>query len=178
MPKKKANLANKRLNKLELSWERDKQSLLQVNEEKILEVLQPHMRLKTFLRRGYPGTQLPQKMGNPTVKDLSFLKFMDCKNLFGILSLGQLPSLKRLSSSHKKHMQYMDDQSYVDGVDGHISFPALDFLMLERLPSLMKLSKEKETTCFHVSQRWKLLIATTKLAFPSICQLTKTLWLY
>ncbi|XP_028754373.1 putative disease resistance protein RGA3 [Neltuma alba] len=115
---KKANLADKRLNELELSWERNEQSQLQENEEKILEALEPHAQLKSLVARGYLGTQLPQWMINPT----------------------------RLSLWDMNHVQYIDEESYVDGVDR--GFQALEDLQLSRLQSLVKLSREDADSMF------------------------------
>ncbi|XP_028754365.1 putative disease resistance protein RGA1 [Neltuma alba] len=137
---RKANLADKRLNELELCWRRNEQSHLQENEEKILEVLQPHTQLKRLAVEGYLGTQLPQWMINPTLKDLISLRLMGCKNLACISCLAKLPSLKRLSLWGMNGVQYIDEESYVDGVDR--GFQALEDLELGMLPSLVKLSRE------------------------------------
>ncbi|XP_028754370.1 putative disease resistance protein RGA1 [Neltuma alba] len=143
---KKAKLADKRLNDLELYWRRNEQSQLQENEEKILEALQPHKQLKSLVVEGYLGTQLPQWMINPTLKDLISLRLKGCKNLVCVSCLAKLPSLKRLSLSDMNHVQYIDEESYVDGVDR--GFQALEGLELLRLPSIVKLSREDGDSMF------------------------------
>ncbi|XP_028754371.1 putative disease resistance protein RGA3 [Neltuma alba] len=143
---RKAKLADKRLNDLELCWRRNEQSQLQENEEKILEALQPHKQLKSLVVEGYLGTQLPQWMINPTLKDLISLRLKGCKNLVCVSCLAKLPSLKRLSLSDMNHMQYIDEESYVDGVDR--GFQALEDLELLRLQSIVKLSREDGDSMF------------------------------
>ncbi|XP_028787894.1 disease resistance protein RGA2-like [Neltuma alba] len=146
MDAKKANLADKRLDELELSWKRNGQSQLQENEEEILEALEPHKQLKCLVVKGYLGTQLPQWMINPTLKDLISLQLKGCKNLVRVSCLAKLPSLKRLSLENMNHVQYIDEESYVDGVDR--GFQALEGLELLRLPSIVKLSREDGDSMF------------------------------
>ncbi|XP_028754372.1 putative disease resistance protein RGA1 [Neltuma alba] len=143
---RKARLADKRLNKLELSWERNEQSQLQENEEKILEVLQPHAQLKSLIVKGYLGTQLPQWMINPTLKHLISLQLVGCKSLVCISCLAKLPTLKRLSLTDMNHVQYIDEEPYVYGVDR--GFQVLEKLQLSELLSLVKLSREDGDNMF------------------------------
>ncbi|KAI9073423.1 hypothetical protein K1719_044608 [Acacia pycnantha] len=86
MDAKEANLADKNLIDLVLSWERNEGSQLEENDEHILEDLQPHSQLK-------------------------------------MLSIGG----------------YFDNESYDDGVAR--GFNNLKFLLLEKLPNLVKLSR-------------------------------------
>ncbi|KAI9073433.1 hypothetical protein K1719_044618 [Acacia pycnantha] len=51
--------AEKGLNELELSWQRNEESQSEGNEEQILEVLQPHPQLNRLRIKRYFGTQLP-----------------------------------------------------------------------------------------------------------------------
>ncbi|XP_028789552.1 putative disease resistance protein RGA3 [Neltuma alba] len=139
MDAKEANLADKHLTELVLSWERNEESPLQENDELILEDLQPHSQLKILSIGGYFGTQFPQWMGNPALKYLSNLELVDCKNCFDISPLEKLPSLTNLSLSNLNLLQYVDNESYNNGVVR--GFTTLKFLLLEKLPNLVKLSR-------------------------------------
>ncbi|KAI9071513.1 hypothetical protein K1719_046521 [Acacia pycnantha] len=139
MDAKEANLADKHLNELVLSWERNEESQSELNDEHILEDLQPHSQLKILLIGGYLGTQFPQWMGNSALKYLYQLELVDCKNCFHISPLEKLPSLTDLSLSNMNLLQYVDNESYDDGVAR--GFNNLKFLLLEELPNLVKLSR-------------------------------------
>ncbi|KAK4261266.1 hypothetical protein QN277_004289 [Acacia crassicarpa] len=114
-------------------------------EKQILEVLQPHPHLNRLRIKRYFGTQLPHWMRIPTLKDLTFLELEDCKNVFCISCLKNLPSLRCLILQNMEHLQYVDDGSYVDGVARAFN---LKFLLLEKLPSLKKLSREDGDNMF------------------------------
>ncbi|KAI9111654.1 hypothetical protein K1719_017344 [Acacia pycnantha] len=146
MDTKEANLADKHLNELVLSWERNEESQSEENDEHILEDLQPHSQLKSLLIGGYFGTQFPQWMGNSALKYLYELELVDCKNCFHISPLEKLPSLTRLSLSNMNLLQYVDNESYDDGVAR--GFNNLEFLLLEKLPNLVKLSRAEGDNVF------------------------------
>ncbi|KAK4261265.1 hypothetical protein QN277_004288 [Acacia crassicarpa] len=139
MDAKEANLADKHLNELVLSWERNVEPQSEENDEHILEDLQPHSQLKSLSIGGYFGTQFPQWMGNSALKYLNDLELVDCKNCFHISPLEKLPSLTHLSLSNMNLLQYVDNESYDDGVA--TGFNNLKFLLLEKLPNLVKLAR-------------------------------------
>jgi len=57
---KEANLSNKQLNKLYLSWDENKESKLQQNVEEILGALQPDtQQLQSLTLQGYKGANFP-----------------------------------------------------------------------------------------------------------------------
>ncbi|KAI9111615.1 hypothetical protein K1719_017305 [Acacia pycnantha] len=145
MDAKEANLAEKRLNELELSWERNEESQSEGNEEQILEVLQPHPQLNLLRIKGYFGTQLPHWMRIPALKDLTSLLLEDCKNVFCISSLKNLPSLSWLILKNMEHLRYVDDGSCVEGAARAFN---LEILWLKKLPSLKKLSREDGDNMF------------------------------
>ncbi|KAF7809253.1 putative disease resistance protein RGA3 [Senna tora] len=140
MDAKAANLMNKNLNNLWLSWETNEGSRLQGNAEQILEVLQPHTQLKTLSVIGYMGVQFPQWMGSPTFKDLYSIELVHCKYCLSLQLLAKLPSLRKLGLSNMNKVQYIDEESYDDGVAR--GFKALEYLRLGNLPNLIGLSKE------------------------------------
>ncbi|KAF7809254.1 putative disease resistance protein RGA3 [Senna tora] len=146
MDAQEANLANKHLKELVLSWGKNEEYKLQKNVEQILQVLQPHTQLNTLLVGGYMGSQLPQWMLDSTLKDLCRLELADCENCIQIPPFGKFPSLENLKLSNMNHVQFIDEESYEVGVAR--GFKALKFLLLEKLPNLEKLSKEEGDNIF------------------------------
>ncbi|KAI9070593.1 hypothetical protein K1719_047443 [Acacia pycnantha] len=144
MDAKEANLAEKRLNELELSWERNEESQSEGNEEQILEVLQPHPQLNHLRIKGYFGTKLPHWMRIPTLKDLTSLELRIVKCFLHFVpeksSIFEAAEFKNM-----EHLQYVDDGSYVDGVARAFN---LKFLGLRKLPRLQKLSRENGDNMF------------------------------
>ncbi|KAI9073425.1 hypothetical protein K1719_044610 [Acacia pycnantha] len=113
---KEANLADKHLNELVLSWERNEESQSEENDEHILEDLQPHSQLKSLLIGGYFGTQFPRWMDNESYDDGVARGFNNLK----FLSLEKLPNLVKLSRA-----------------DGDIVFPCLSTLHISHCPKLI-----------------------------------------
>ncbi|AES96304.1 LRR and NB-ARC domain disease resistance protein [Medicago truncatula] len=141
---KKANMSRKKLNQLWLSWERNEASQLEENIEQILEALQPYtQQLHSFGVGGYTGARFPQWISSPSLKDLSSLELVDCKNCLNFPELQRLPSLKYLRISNMIHITYLFEVSY----DGE-GLMALKSLFLEKLPSLIKLSREETKNMF------------------------------
>ncbi|KAI9073419.1 hypothetical protein K1719_044604 [Acacia pycnantha] len=170
MDAKEANLADKHLNELALSWERNEKSQSQENDEHILEDLQPHSQLKSLLIRGYFGTQFPQWMGNSTLKYLTNLELVDCENCFYISPLEKLPSLRHLSLSNMNLLQYVDNESYDDGIAR--GFNNLKFLLLEKLPNLVKLSRADGDNVFPRLSTLQITLCP-KLILPCLPSVTE-----
>ncbi|KAK7359118.1 hypothetical protein VNO77_01064 [Canavalia gladiata] len=144
---KNANMANKYLTDLQLTWGRNEESELQEDVEQILEMLQPHTQhLQTLCVEGYTGGHFPQWMGSPSLKNLRHLELVDCKNCLHLPMLGKLPSLKRLEIHNMNHVKYLDNESYISGVAG--GFMVLESLILEKLPNLIGLSRENGENMF------------------------------
>jgi len=75
---KEANMLSKHVNSFWLSW--DKESELQENVEKILEVLQPYIQQLQELRvEGYTGSYFPEWMSSPSFKHLRSLFHTNAK---------------------------------------------------------------------------------------------------
>ncbi|MED6139468.1 hypothetical protein PIB30_084136 [Stylosanthes scabra] len=101
--------------------------------ERVLEALQPSMHeLQSLHLGGYPGVQFPQWMGSPSLKHLREVVIGDCKNSSSLPTLRKLPSLKRLEISNINHVTY------------------LELLILNKLPNLMRLSREEGENMFPV----------------------------
>ncbi|GAU47908.1 hypothetical protein TSUD_238750 [Trifolium subterraneum] len=148
---KEANMFSKHLNLLWLSWERTEESQLQENVEQILEVLQPHFhQLRELGVEGYTGVHFPQWIG-PSFKDLQYVYLRDCQSCLHLPQLGKLPSLKELFISNISRITYLEEESNDRGVAG--SFITLEHLSLEKLPNLIRISRDDRENMFpHLSE--------------------------
>ncbi|MED6162552.1 hypothetical protein PIB30_071573 [Stylosanthes scabra] len=144
----KANMGDKQLHHLLLSWGRVEESRLQAKDvERVLEVLQPSMHeLQSLHLGGYPGVQFPQWMGSPSLIHLREVLIVDCKNSSSLPALRKLPSLQRLEISNINHLMYLDKDTY----DNKGAFIALECLVLNELPNLIRLSREEGEIMFPV----------------------------
>ncbi|MED6179500.1 hypothetical protein PIB30_001798 [Stylosanthes scabra] len=143
---KEANLKGKQLDELKLSWGRNEESKLQQNVDQILEALEPHPKLINLGVVGYQGNYFPHWMGNPDLKNLCFIKLVDCWHSQQLPPLGRLPSLERLVICCMHNLKYVDDESYDGGVAR--GFPSLEYLALSCMPNLEGLSKEEGRDIF------------------------------
>ncbi|RHN55112.1 putative leucine-rich repeat domain, L domain-containing protein [Medicago truncatula] len=148
---KEANMFSKHLSLLWLSWERTAESQLQENVEQILEVLQPHIHHLQELRvEGYTGVHFPQWMSSPSLKNLHCVYIKDCQSCLHLPQLGKLPYLKELFISNVSRIIYLDEESYDGGAEG--GFTELEHLSLEKLPNLIRISREDRENLFpHLS---------------------------
>ncbi|CAJ2647967.1 putative disease resistance protein RGA4 [Trifolium pratense] len=163
---KEANMSSKHLNQLRLSWGRNEGSQLQENVEKILEVLQPHTQQLDFLGvGGYTGTYFPQWMSSPSLKGLTSLQLADCKSCLHLPQLGKLASLKNLKISNMSHVIYLRDESYNGGVGGLM---ALEALVLENLPNLIRLSREDGENMFPALSLLQITECSNLSGFPCL----------
>ncbi|QCE05859.1 disease resistance protein RPM1 [Vigna unguiculata] len=138
---KESNMSSKKLNKLTLRWEGFREGELARNDEEVLEALKPCTQTLQSLRlEGYQGVCFPQWMSSPSFKSLTYLKLWLCRNCIKLPMLRKLPSLKRLMITGAKYVKYVQDEFY-DG-DDDVAFMALEYLSLESLPSLIRLSSE------------------------------------
>ncbi|RDX64143.1 putative disease resistance protein RGA4, partial [Mucuna pruriens] len=165
MDVKEANMSSKQLNRLLLSWEGNDESELQENVEQILEVLEPrteHLQLLSV--GGYKGAHFPQWMSSASLKYLAHLDLVDCKNCLQLPLLGKLPSLVSLSISYMTRVMYLHEESY----DGGVVFMALEFLLLEELPNLIRLSREDGENMFPRLSTLQITDCSKLLALPSL----------
>ncbi|WJX57144.1 hypothetical protein P8452_42732 [Trifolium repens] len=149
---KEANMFSKHLNLLWLSWERIEDSQLQENVKQILEVLQPHTHhLQELGVEGYTGVHFPQWMSSPSFKHLHCVHLKDCQSCLHLPQLGKLPFLRELFISNISRIIYLEEESCDGGVAG--GFIALEHLSLEKLPSLIRISREDRENMFpHLSE--------------------------
>ncbi|CAL0311986.1 unnamed protein product [Lupinus luteus] len=166
-----ANLKSKHLSILVLSWDRNEESQVQYNVEQIIEALHPHPKeLRTFRVEGYPGATFPQWVASPSPKNLNCVNLMDCESCLHLQPLGKLPSLKFLTVSNMKHLKHRENEPYDAGVVG--SYIALEFLALERLPNLIRLSREVGESMFQRLSELQISHCP-KLALPCLPSLNQ-----
>ncbi|KAL8498806.1 hypothetical protein ACS0TY_021947 [Phlomoides rotata] len=131
---KKANLVGKpNLRDLILRWESGNTST-KMDDEKVLEALEPHPNLATLEIHGFIGGELSDWMKK--MKNLSRVLIQDCRECTHLAPLGNLPLLKSL------HLRNLDGLEYIVEVQG-TRFSSLEELKLYGLSNLKGLSKEE-----------------------------------
>ncbi|RDX85404.1 putative disease resistance protein RGA4, partial [Mucuna pruriens] len=165
MDAKEANMSSKKLKRLFLSWDGNEESELQENVEQILEVLQPHTQhLRTLKVVGYEGAHFPQWMSSPSLKYLTNLQLEECKSCLQLPPLWELPSLKYLRISNMIHVKYLYEESYHGGV----VFMDLEFLVLNKLPNLIRLLREDGENMFPRLSTLHITKCPKLLGFPTL----------
>ncbi|XP_027073514.1 putative disease resistance protein RGA4 isoform X2 [Coffea arabica] len=140
------------LSYLEFKWESgDRES--DNREEDVLEGLQPHPNLEKLKIQYFMGNKFPQWLIN--LSKLEALRIEDCKRCSELPSLGQLPSLKRLSLIRLGNIRFIGDEFYGitaneeeeeegrsrasgSGARRRKFFPALEELYVENMGNLVE----------------------------------------
>ncbi|KAL8504195.1 hypothetical protein ACS0TY_022797 [Phlomoides rotata] len=140
---KKANLVEKpNLRDFVLRWGGDSTSseLTKMEEEKVLEALEPHPNLVTLEIDGFRGRELALWM--KSMKNITRIYIRNCRNCRYLSPLGNLPLLKSLRLRSLETLEYIVEENEV-GCETAI-FPSLEELHLESLPNLKGWLKEGE----------------------------------
>ncbi|KAH9726728.1 putative disease resistance protein [Citrus sinensis] len=103
-----------------------------VLEEKVLDTLQPHERIKELAIRHYGGARFPLWIGDPSFSEMKVLKLENCDNCVSLPSLGLLSSLKHLAVKGLKKLKSIESEVYGQGFS--TPFPSLEILSFENLP--------------------------------------------
>ncbi|KAH9782666.1 putative disease resistance RPP13-like protein 1 [Citrus sinensis] len=103
-----------------------------VVEEHVLEILQPHKRIKKVAIRNYRGARFPHWIGDPLFSKIEFLELENCDNCVSLPSLGRLSSLKHLAVKGLKKLKRIGSEVYGEGLS--VPFPSLEVLSFENLP--------------------------------------------
>ncbi|KAL8509115.1 hypothetical protein ACS0TY_016343 [Phlomoides rotata] len=110
-----------------------------MEDEKVLESLQPHPNLTTLKIRGFRGRELALWMKN--MKNLTEIHLEDCRNCTRLPPFVDLPLLKILELENLGALEYIVEK---DDNGCQNLFPSLENLKLFLLPNLKGLVKEEE----------------------------------
>ncbi|KAL8504856.1 hypothetical protein ACS0TY_016151 [Phlomoides rotata] len=143
---KKANLVEKpNLRSLEFHWEfsynRSTELTRMMDDEKVLEVLQPHPNLETLEIVGFRGRNLALWVKN--MENLTEIRLDHCRNCTCLPPIGDLPLLKMLWLACLDSLEYIvekDDNGCQNSLG--VKFPSLEHLYLGALPNVKGLLKE------------------------------------
>ncbi|KAK7321310.1 hypothetical protein VNO77_31823 [Canavalia gladiata] len=148
-----ANLVGKKdLQELSLAWHTNCRTMshaTNVEQEHVLEGLQPHSNLKILRIEKYEGLNMARWMG--FLSNLVTLELDWCRNCMQLSSLGKLPCLRKLEIQYMDNVEYIDDDECYDGMEIK-AFPSLEELKLFVLPKVKQLLKvEKGNMCPRLS---------------------------
>ncbi|XVE68306.1 hypothetical protein DITRI_Ditri09bG0057000 [Diplodiscus trichospermus] len=130
---RKAKLNDKpRLDKLELEWSRNFENRSREIEEKVLDLLQPSKMLKELALRYYCGVRLAEWTGDSSFNNLLSLCLEDCRNCTSLLSIGQLPLLKKVCIKGLHSVTNVGVEFF--GKNASNAFPSLESLQFEDMP--------------------------------------------
>ncbi|XP_039022003.1 putative disease resistance protein RGA4 [Hibiscus syriacus] len=137
-----ANLEEKNLRSLELSWGDDHEGLnLNMSNdfickmgENVLECLQPPENLKRLSLKGYPGTFFPRWMCTPKLLGLTKLELINCNRCHHLPTLGELPFLEVIYMCGMNAVKTIGREFY--GEDTRRLFGSLKELTLIDFPDL------------------------------------------
>ncbi|KAK8692422.1 hypothetical protein V6N13_075881 [Hibiscus sabdariffa] len=137
-----ANLKDKNLHSLELSWGDDHEGLnLNTSNdfickmgENVLECLQPPENLKRLSLKGYPGISFPRFMSTLKLRALTKLELINCKRCDHLPTLGELPFLEIIYKRGMNAVKTIGHEFY--GEDTRRLFGSLRELTLIDFPDL------------------------------------------
>ncbi|GFP85215.1 putative disease resistance protein rga3 [Phtheirospermum japonicum] len=125
---------------LNLVWDESREGR-EANDESVLEGLQPHPNLKGLEICGFNGKRLP--LWTSRLNNLMEIVLRNCWECEELPMLGHLPHLKSLCLLGLKNVKTIGSSFY--GIDkcrksgnGIVVFPALERLMLKRMPNLIE----------------------------------------
>ncbi|XP_028099954.1 putative disease resistance protein At3g14460 isoform X1 [Camellia sinensis] len=100
-------------------------------ETEVLDILQPHKKLKELYIKGYHGMRFPIWIGDPLFSNMVCMKLQNCKNCTSLPPLGQLPSLKDLHIEGMSAVKRVGCEFY--GQHCAKPFPLLETLCFENM---------------------------------------------
>ncbi|KAK9180085.1 hypothetical protein WN943_029292 [Citrus x changshan-huyou] len=123
----------KDLEVLKLEWRarRDGDSVDEVREKNILDMLKPHGNIKRLVINSYGGTRFPSWIGDPSFSNVAVLILKNCRRSTSLPSLGQLCSLKDLTIVRMSALKGIGSEIY--GECCSKPFPSLQTLYFEDL---------------------------------------------
>ncbi|KAH9681543.1 putative disease resistance protein [Citrus sinensis] len=123
----------KDLEVLKLEWRarRDGDSVDEVREKNILDMLKPHGNIKRLVINSYGGTRFPSWIGDPSFSNVAVLILKNCRRSTSLPSLGQLCSLKDLTIVRMSALKGIGSE--INGECCSKPFPSLQTLYFEDL---------------------------------------------
>ncbi|XP_015165819.1 putative disease resistance protein RGA3 [Solanum tuberosum] len=137
--KEKPNIYN-----LAYLWFHDESEGCEINDEHVLDGLQPHPNLKALSVVDYLGTKFPSWFSEELLPNLVKLKLSGCKRCKEIPSLGQLKFLRHLELEGFHELECIGPDLYGVEISNNGSssiiqvFPSLKELVLENMRSLIE----------------------------------------
>ncbi|KAL9386094.1 hypothetical protein Peur_023104 [Populus x canadensis] len=126
----KAKLLEKRMNELVFEWS-DDEGNSNVNNEYVLEGLQPHLDIRSLTIEGYGGEYFPSWMSTLQLNNMTGLRLNGCSKLRQLPTLGCLPRLKILEIRGMPNVKCIGNEFYSSSSgSAAILFPALKELTL------------------------------------------------
>ncbi|CAL5381808.1 unnamed protein product [Camellia sinensis] len=125
-------------------------------ETEVLDILQPHKKLKELHIRGYHGMSFPTWIGDRLFSKMVCMKLQNCKNCTSLPPLGQLPSLKDL------HIEGMSGVKHV-GCEFYGQHCAKPFPLLETL-SFENMSEWEDWNIFGIDKEVQTFTRVSKLS--------------
>ncbi|KAL6131854.1 hypothetical protein ACLB2K_070227 [Fragaria x ananassa] len=129
-----ANLKSKeRLEALFLEW--SSSSVSTEDAAIVLDMLQPHSKLKKLTIKGYGGLKFSTWIGNPSFTKMVRVKLEGCNHCQFLPPFGQLPCLKELCIQEMDAVESVGVEFYGEG---NLSFHVLETLVLHNLKNWKK----------------------------------------
>ncbi|KAI5563650.1 hypothetical protein BDE02_14G005200 [Populus trichocarpa] len=132
----KAKLLEKRMNKLVFEWS-DDEGNSNVDNEYVLEGLQPHLDIRSLTIEGYGGEYFPSWMSTLQLNNMTGLRLNGCSMLRQLPTLGCLPRLKILKIRGMPNVKCIGNEFYSSSSgSAAVLFPALKELALRGMDGL------------------------------------------
>ncbi|CAN0916929.1 Putative disease resistance RPP13-like protein 1 [Linum grandiflorum] len=122
----------KHLKRLELRWHGDADD--SSHEVMLMEKLQPYLELNSLKIDGYRGTTFPVWVGDSAFTHIISVELIGCKNCYFLPSLGQLPSLEKLSIKAFDSIRAVGSEFCVSVTSMEMPFRSLRTLEFEDMP--------------------------------------------
>ncbi|XP_057749250.1 putative disease resistance protein At3g14460 [Arachis stenosperma] len=122
--------SKKYLHELEFKWTTTAHNV--DSETAVLNMLVPHQNVKRLKIQNFGGSMLPNWLGSSAFSRMVVLQLVDCKTCLSLPSLGQLPSLEKLSIAKMRGLQRIGPEFY-----GYVTepFKTLKILKFEDMPN-------------------------------------------
>ncbi|KAM1413834.1 hypothetical protein ACFX2I_005688 [Malus domestica] len=117
-----------RLDSLVLEWSHSKwyhSSDTRETESAVLDMLQPHTKLKKLTIKSYAGGEFSSWVGDPLFSNLMLVRLEECDNCLSLPPVGQLPHLRELHIGGMNAVESVGAEFYGECI---LPFPLLEIL--------------------------------------------------